>query len=282
MNNAECKDANAAALFDHAVRTLEEAKIADARSDAALLFEKATGLDRTGRILLNDRQVSLRSAEILEDFLKKRTGGMPVQYITGEAWFYGYRFHVEPGVLIPRFDTESLAEEALKEIRPGMKVLDLCTGSGCLIITLSKEAEIEGYGSDISDKALRIAAGNSERLEAGCGFIKSDLFENIDDKYDLIVSNPPYIRTDVIDTLDTEVKDHEPRTALDGGADGLEFYKKIIPEARRYLKKDGSLMFEIGFDQANDVMEILKDHGFSGRRVVKDLSGNDRVIRANV
>ena len=159
----------------------------------------------------------------------------------------GYPFYVDEHVLIPRQDTETLAEEALKVLKPGMEVLDLCTGSGCILISLMKMCEgLYGTGSDISEEALEVARKNACRLEVNATFIRSSLFEHISGRYDLIVSNPPYIRTSVIQELQEEVRLHDPFIALDGKEDGLYFYREIIKAGGGYLKPGGYLMFEIG------------------------------------
>ena len=214
--------------------------------------------------------------------IKERASRRPLAYITGEAPFYGRDFYVNEDVLIPRFDTEILAEEALAEMREGFKVLDLCTGSGCIPVTLALEgprgAEIDA--SDVSKAALMTAERNSQRYEAGVHFILSDLFENIPGRYDIITANPPYIPTAVIGTLMEEVRDFEPHLALDGTADGLYFYRRIADEAREHLVPGGRLIMEIGFDQGEALLRILREAGYSDGRIVKDLAGLDRVARA--
>ncbi len=254
----------------------------DADADARLIMEKVLMMDMNRFIMSRDEKYPQEVCDKIEAYLNQRLSGKPMQYVLGEAWFFCSRFHVEPGVLIPRFDTEVLVEETLKKIRPGMKVLDLCTGSGCIIITLAKEADIDGTGSDISDKALEVARLNNERLSAGCRFIKSDLFSDIDGRFDLIVSNPPYVRTDDIKDLQREIRDHEPAEALDGGQDGLDFYRRIASETPGHLEKEGFLFLEIGYDQADAVSDILNRAGFGDISVVKDLGDNDRVIIAEM
>ena len=182
-------------------------------------------------------------------------------------------------VLIPRQDTETLAEEALKVLKPGMEVLDLCTGSGCILISLMKMCEgLYGTGSDISEEALEVARKNACRLEVNATFIRSSLFEHISGRYDLIVSNPPYIRTSVIQELQEEVRLHDPFIALDGKEDGLYFYREIIKAGGGYLKPGGYLMFEIGYDQGTEVASLMEKHGYRNIMVKKDLAGLDRVV----
>ena len=191
----------------------------------------------------------------------------------------GYLFYVDEHVLIPRQDTETLVEEALKVLKPGMEVLDLCTGSGCILISLMKMCEgLYGTGSDISEEALEVARKNACRLEVNATFIRSSLFEHISGRYDLIVSNPPYIRTSVIQELQEEVRLHDPFIALDGKEDGLYFYREIIKAGGGYLKPGGYLMFEIGYDQGTEVASLMEKHGYRNIMVKKDLAGLDRVV----
>ena len=191
----------------------------------------------------------------------------------------GYPFYVDEHVLIRRQDTETLAEEALKVLKPGMQVLDLCTGSGCILISLMKMCEgLYGTGSDISEEALEVARKNACRLEVNATFIRSSLFEHISGRYDLIVSNPPYIRTSVIQELQEEVRLHDPFIALDGKEDGLYFYREIIKAGGGYLKPGGYLMFEIGYDQGTEVASLMEKHGYRNIMVKKDLAGLDRVV----
>ena len=191
----------------------------------------------------------------------------------------GYPFYVDEHVLIPRQDTETLAEEALKVLKPGMEVLDLCTGSGCILISLMKMCEgLYGTGSDISEEALEVARKNACRLEVNATFIRSSLFEHISGRYDLIVSNPPYIPTSVIEGLQEEVRLYDPFIALDGKEDGLYFYREIIKAGGGYLKPGGYLMFEIGYDQGTEVASLMEKHGYRNIMVKKDLAGLDRVV----
>ena len=191
----------------------------------------------------------------------------------------GYPFLVNDHVLIPRQDTETLVEEALKISYTGMKMLDMCTGSGCILFSMLKmKPGSEGTGCDISEEALKVAEANRKRLEVNAKLIQSDLFEHIEGTYDMIVSNPPYIRTAVIAELQDEVRLHDPWIALDGKEDGLFFYRKIVRESGRYLRKGGTLLFEIGHDQGEAVSELMKAEGYSDVKVKKDLAGLDRVV----
>lgn len=201
----------------------------------------------------------------------------------------GYEFLVNDQVLVPRQDTENLVEEAYRHIKEKLKkepnkkvqVLDVCTGSGCILLSLMKLCgQIEGNGVDISEGALEVARQNGERLKADAVFRKSDLFENVEGAYDIIVSNPPYIRSAVIEELADEVKLHDPYIALDGKEDGLYFYRKIIAQAGKYLKPGGWILFEIGHDQAEEVSALLAQAGYDKIDVKKDLAGLDRVVSA--
>lgn len=255
------------------------AGIADAKNDAWLLLAMVCKINRTYYYVHMDEKLTIEQASEYENVLKKRAEHVPLQYITGEQEFMGLTFKVSPAVLIPRQDTETLVEEALKVIKPGMKVMDMCTGSGCILISILKNVTgIEGHGFDISKQALIVAKENAKRNGVSASFERSDLFEMVTDTYDVIVSNPPYIPTAVIAGLMPEVAQFEPYQALDGKEDGLFFYRKMVGECRKYLKENGVILFEIGHDQGQAVSEMLADEGFSEVRIVKDLAGNDRVV----
>ena len=212
--------------------------------------------------------------------LEKRSAHIPLQQIIGRQSFMGLDFYVDENVLIPRQDTELLVEEALQELHDGMRILDMCTGSGCILLSLLKYSnDCEGIGADISEEALKVA--ERTRVQLGlenAAFIRSDLFEAVEGKFDLLVSNPPYICSDVIDTLMPEVREHEPRQALDGSADGLHFYRRILADCRAYLKPGGMLLFEIGYDQGEAVKRLMEENGFLEVEVKKDYGGLDRVV----
>lgn len=195
----------------------------------------------------------------------------------------GLVFCVNRHVLIPRQDTEILVETALERMKPGMQILDMCTGSGCILLSLLKLCKAEGVtgtGTDISKEALRVAVSNAERLGIRAKFVQGDLFENIGSQkiFDMIVSNPPYIPTAVIDGLQEEVKLYDPYVALDGREDGLFFYRRIVKESIPYIKRDGCLLFEIGCEQAEAVAGLMEKAGYKDIRVKKDLAGLDRVV----
>lgn len=263
------------------IYVLEKAHIADARLDAWYLLARAAKIDRNYYYM---HQTEEMSDEIKIEYvaaITKRAERIPLQYILGEQEFMGFTFKVTNAVLIPRQDTETLVEEALHLLMPKDKVLDLCTGSGCIIISLSLlSKEIKAYGSDLSKQALLVAKENAKNNGAVVEWIRSDLFENIHEKFQVIVSNPPYIPTEVIMELEPEVRDYEPQEALDGREDGYYFYRKIIEKASDYLEKDGWLALEIGYDQAAEVCDLLEEQGFSQVSVKKDLAGLDRVIIA--
>jgi release factor glutamine methyltransferase len=258
---------------------LNSAGIEDAKHDAWLLLTFICKIDRTFYYVHMDEDMSVEQVTEYESILSKRAEHVPLQYITGEQEFMGIPFRVNDAVLIPRQDTETLVEEALKVIRPGMKVLDMCTGSGCILISILKNiVDVEGYGYDISKQAINVAKENAKLNHVNATFERSDLFEDVSDTFDVIVSNPPYIPTEVISGLMPEVAMYEPMQALDGKEDGLHFYRRIIADASKYLKPDGKLLFEIGHDQGESVPKLMKDAGFKEVRVIKDLAGNDRVV----
>ncbi|MCR5256024.1 MAG: peptide chain release factor N(5)-glutamine methyltransferase [Acetatifactor sp.] len=268
-------------LYDFGRRALAEAKINDAAVDAGLLLQFVCGTDRGYLYAHGDEDVDVNAEEKYLEFIKKRASRTPLQHLTGTCGFMGLDFKVSKDVLIPRQDTEILVEEALKNTYDGMSVLDMCTGSGCILISiLNYKNDCKGLGVDLSEAALEIANENANKLipEKDFRFIKSDLFEKVEGKFDVIVSNPPYIRSDVIETLEPEVKDHEPRMALDGEGDGLIFYRRIAKECLPHLNGGGYLLFEIGFDQGMDVKNIMVEENFKDVTIVKDLSGLDRVV----
>ena len=266
---------------------LAEEGIEEFSLDAWYLLEYVTGVSKAMYFAEPERAVSEENADRYIDCIRQRAAHIPLQHITGEQEFMGYPFYVNEHVLIPRQDTETLVEEAIQVMRPKMKILDMCTGSGCIVLSILKMCrekyymtELQGIGADVSEEALKVARENGRRLEVPVTWIQSDLFAKIpeEEKYDVIVSNPPYIETAVIDTLQEEVWLHDPYIALDGKEDGLYFYRRIISEAGKYLKPQGKLMFEIGCDQAEAVEELMKNAGYEQITVKKDLAGLDRVV----
>ena len=262
--------------------TLEKAGIEGAETDARELLYFVTGLEAEDYFLRKGEEASPETEQRYREALTKRAEHVPLQHVTGRAWFYGYPFRVGPDVLIPRFDTEVLAEKVLKETSgKNLSVLDLCTGSGAIACVLSLEGSYESVSaSDISAEALKTAKENAESLGAKLTFYESDLFREIPGRFDVIVSNPPYIATAVIGTLSPEVRGHEPLPALDGGEDGLDFYRRIAREGKDHLKPGGRIYFEIGEEQAEKVSRILSGEGYTDIGVTRDLSGWDRVVSA--
>lgn len=268
---------------------LEGHQVPDAAIDAWYLLEyilkKQMGRQVNRSWFLLNRQEEMRKD--IEDayykLLERRGTHMPLQYITGEQEFMGLPFLVNDKVLIPRQDTEILVEEALKAVKEGAKILDVCTGSGCIIISILKLVSgTKGMACDISGEALEVARENARRQGVAVDFRQGDLFEPVEGQFDVIVSNPPYIPTAEIEKLMEEVKFFEPRTALDGNEDGLAFYRRLAAESLRYLKDGGWLMVEIGCDQGRAVAELLRDAGFCEVEVRRDLAGLDRVVKGRL
>lgn len=267
-------------LLQTARKILKEHEIADSDVDSWYLLSHVFSVSRTDFLLHGEKAVPDREAFRYLELVKLRAKHIPLQHITGTQEFMGLEFDVTPQVLIPRQDTEILVEEALK-ICDGKKVLDMCTGSGCIIISIARLGKPEmAAGADISTEALKVAAGNAARHKTEIKFVQSDLFEKVEGSYDIIVSNPPYIPTGEIEGLMPEVKDHEPVIALDGSMDGLYFYRRIACSLERHLNNNGSILFEIGYNQGEAVTEILKQEGFTDIIIKKDLSGLDRVVSA--
>lgn len=272
---------------------LLECGISDAAVDAWILLEHVTGISRAVYLADGMRQMEKADKERYFALVEKRGSHIPLQHITGEQEFMGLTFRVNEHVLIPRQDTEVLVEETLAHLRPGMRVLDMCTGSGCIAVSLKKlwrgdglsgkaqkdgAEEITVDAADISRDALFVAEENAGRLKADIRLIQSDLFAQIGGTYDVIVSNPPYIESSEIEKLADEVRLHEPRQALDGTEDGLHFYRRILLEGTPHLKDGGWLLFEIGCGQAAQVAELMRRSGYEEIKVVQDLAGLDRVV----
>ena len=260
---------------------LKSAGVPEAELNAWYLLSKAgSGMDRAFFMLHRDETCDSEVALQLGRLVETRKKGVPLEYITHETEFMGIRLYIDEGVLIPRQDTECLAEEALRYSR-GADILDMCTGSGCIAISLALLGDPESVSaSDISDRALEIAKKNACDNHADITFIQGDMWENITSGYDLITCNPPYIRSDVIPTLMREVREHEPVTALDGGEDGLEFYRRIMAGVGSFLRENGHLVMETGFDQGEAVAALADKAGFGSVSIIKDLAGLDRVVSA--
>lgn len=270
--------------YEQGCRTLQAAGIEEAALDARLLLETVCGTDRNDLLVHGEQPVAPEAEEKYLNWIRQRAEHIPLQQLTGEQGFMGLTFNVNEHVLIPRQDTEILVEEVLKELHDGMRVLDMCTGSGCILLSLLHYSnDCEGLGVDLSAEALEVAGRNvlkvltPEKAEHA-HFLQSDLFEKVEGKFEIIVSNPPYIASAEVEKLMPEVRDHEPRMALDGTEDGLYFYRRIIEEAGKYLVSSGMLFFEIGYDQGQAVSELMRTEGYCDVQVVQDYAGLDRVV----
>lgn len=270
--------------YEQGCRTLQAAGIEEAALDARLLLEAVCDTDRNDLLVHGEQPVAPEAEEKYLNWIRQRAEHIPLQQLTGEQGFMGLTFNVNEHVLIPRQDTEILVEEVLKELHDGMRVLDMCTGSGCILLSLLHYSnDCEGLGVDLSAEALEVAGRNvlkvltPEKAEHA-HFLQSDLFEKVEGKFEIIVSNPPYIASAEVEKLMPEVRDHEPRMALDGTEDGLHFYRRIIEEAGKHLVSSGMLFFEIGYDQGQAVSELMRTEGYCDVQVVQDYAGLDRVV----
>ena len=264
--------------FDKYVKLLEENGFKDAASDILLLIYEIFDLDFSKWTMYKYETIKdISKLETLKKYVEKRLTNMPVQYIVNKAYFCGLPLYVDENVLIPRFDTEVLVEGVLNLGDKNKKILDVCTGSGAIAIALKKLGKFERVDAlDISEEALKIAKKNAKALECDINFLKSDMFSSLtsENKYDIIVSNPPYIQSHIVDSLERQVKDFEPRLALDGDIDGMKFYKIIEKNFMNFLSPGGILALEIGYDEASDIKNLFED-----KKVIikKDLAGLDRV-----
>ena len=270
--------------YEQGCRTLQAAGIEEATLDARLLLEAVCGTDRNDLLAHGEQPVMSQAEEKYLNWIRQRAEHIPLQQLTGEQDFMGLTFSVNEHVLIPRQDTEILVEEVLKELHDRMRILDMCTGSGCILLSLLHYSnDCEGLGVDLSAEALEVAGQNvlkvltPEKAEHA-HFLQSDLFEKVEGKFEIIVSNPPYIASAEVEKLMPEVRDHEPRMALDGTEDGLHFYRRIIKEAGKHLVDSGMLFFEIGYDQGQAVSELMRTGGYREVQVVQDYAGLDRVV----
>ena len=280
---------------------LAKAGCMEAKSDAQELYCFLMGIDRLQVFMKAEEEADEEVERKYLALIARRAERIPLQYITGVQEFMGHRFRVDQSVLIPRQDTETLVLEAAKTVQNNSRqklslierlrggkeweLLDLCCGSGAVGISMAKICDnIQLTGTDISGAAVAMAETNAKSLRVKAEFLVGDLFEPVKGrKFDMIVSNPPYIKTNMIAVLQEEIKNYEPREALDGGRDGLNYYRRIIKEAPEYLKKDGFLFFEIGHDQGEDLRKMLKDDGrFTPAEVIRDLPGRDRVVKCQV
>ena len=252
----------------------------EARYIAKELLSNFINKDNTYLVINKDKEIEKDIELKYIMALEKILNGTPIQYIINNQNFMGIEFYVDENVLIPQPDTEVLVEEVIRisNNENKKKILDLCTGSGAIAISLKNTIEnIDVVASDISKNALDVAKRNAKKCNVNIEFIQSNLFEKIEDKFDIITSNPPYIKTEVIKTLDKEVQ-NEPVIALDGGKDGLEFYRKIIKQAKKYLYDNGCLALEIGFDQKEEVVKIFQNEGYKQIYSKKDFGNNDRIV----
>ncbi len=265
-----------------AVDKLQQMEVPDADIDAWYLLSYVTGLDRAAFFLHGDEPMAEPDMIRYRDLVTKRGERIPLQHLTGEQEFMGLDFHVNEHVLIPRQDTECLVERVLPYV-DGKRVLDVCTGSGCIAIAIAKLGKpFIVHGVDIFEEALAVARQNATELNASIELFAGDLMTRMDGQYDVIVSNPPYISPSVIEGLMPEVRLHEPMLALDGGQDGLEFYRRIAGQAVTRLAPNGRLFLEIGCEQAAAVAEILQKQGYREVQVFQDLAGKDRIVQCIV
>ena len=267
--------------LEYGKQRLLECEIEDANLDAWLLLEYVSGISRSWYFIHENEEISEDDIEEYQILIEQRGKHIPLQQLTKEAYFYGMKFFVNENVLIPRQDTEVLVEQvlSLSKGKENLKLLDMCTGSGCILLALlANLKQASGTGVDLSEKALEVAQRNGEELGIEVSWVQSDLFDKVSGSYDIIVSNPPYIETSVIEGLMDEVKLYEPRMALDGTEDGLFFYREITMQAGKYLKNNGILAFEIGYNQGKAVSEFMKENGYEEVQVLQDLAGLDRVV----
>lgn len=288
-------------LLEAGAERLSQKQIAEAELDARYLLLAVTGISPAMFLIKRGQQADMETEQRFFEMIRQREARIPLQHILGTQEFMGLEFFVSPDVLIPRQDTETLVERVLadeKRFRADGKegaersLLDMCTGSGCIGLSLAILGDFKNVtAADISPKALAVARKNAQRLLAEAvrkerkpdvQFVESDLFEQIpkDSRFDVIVSNPPYIPSRVIEELEPEVKDHEPRLALDGTEDGLAFYRRLAAECGAFLNPGGRIYFEIGYDQGAAVKELLETAGFIETEIIKDIPGQDRVAAA--
>ena len=281
------------ALMKKELERLRQADIPEADNDIRLFAMDVAGCTYSTLILRMAEDATEEQAQKLHAYVTERMTHKPCQYILGTQEFMGMEFATAPEVLIPRPETELLVEQACERLKKliekkrkqtgdrELRVLDMCCGSGCIGISVAKLVPAVAVDlADISDAAITLTKKNRERLQADCTVIQTDLFAQIEEKYDMIISNPPYIRTDEIPKLMAEVRDFEPHLALDGKEDGLYFYDKIIREAREYLYEDGYILFEIGQDQLDAVRGFLVENGYVDIEGMKDYAGLDRIAMA--
>lgn len=263
---------------------LKDAGIEQYYLDAELFMMEVLNFTKVQLFTKDDYELTSEEKVSLLNMVKQRVSNIPTQYILGRCEFMGMNFYVDKNVLIPRPDTEILVERVIDWAKKNKSksFIDMCTGSGCIAISLAKYLNINGFAADISKNAIKVAKKNSilNNVDEKIEFIESDLFSSFsnNNNVDIIVSNPPYISSQVVETLMPEVKDNEPRNALDGGINGLDFYVKIARDAVKFLNQGGGIFFEIGYDQGESVSKILKMNNFVDIKVEKDLAGLDRIV----
>ncbi len=275
-------------LYEEGRRILEQAGLPDAALDARFLLEEVCGTNLQTLLVFPEKKVTEEEVNQYRAFIQRRKDREPTAMILGEWDFMGLTFRLNKSTLIPEQDTEVLVETALEELKrrglgeAPLRILDLCTGSGCILLSLLHELRnVGGLGTDLSEEALEAARENAVRLglQERAAFRQGDLWEPVgDERFDLIVSNPPYVPTEVIPTLEPEVRCGEPYAALDGGEDGLVFYRRIMREAAGHLKPSGIIIVESGFDEAPQIAALMQDQKLRGIRTVKDYGGLDRVV----
>jgi len=264
----------------HVSKALFDAGIAEPEAKAKVIVSEAlkTGFSQ----VFSDDEISAKDLEVIEEALRRCASGEPVEYVTGRAYFRYLALEVTPGVLIPRRETELVAEAAIELIRKNSyrSVLDLCTGSGCIAVSVATETGANVTASDISEKALALAAKNADSNGArAVTFIKSDMFEKIGGTFDIIISNPPYISAREYARLDESVRNYEPKAALLAG-DGLKYYRIIAAQAKKHINPGGAIVLEIGCNQAQAVSALLSGNGFDGIECMKDYEGRARIVSA--
>ncbi len=267
-------------LLKNGTVKLTEYKIEDAILKVRMLLLYELQIQNEYLAVHLDEEASSEIAQNFEKHLEELIAGKPIQYITNSQEFFGLNFYIDENVLIPQPDTEILVEEIIEicKYREDVpKILDICTGSGAIAVALAKQIKVEMVASDISSKALEIAEKNAKSHGVNIELTQSDMFEKINQKFDMIVSNPPYIETKTIESLSPEVK-NEPQIALDGGEDGLKFYRVLAQKAKDYLKENGVLAVEIGYNQRESVLEIFRNAGFCDSYAKQDLAGKDRIV----
>ena len=267
----------------HGTSILRDKSINSAKLDSEILLASAIDQDRKYIIINNDQDIKEENLRYYQELINKRSFRKPIAYLTNKKYFWKYKFFVTQDTLIPRPDTELIVEQILKltKFKNKMKILDIGVGSGCILLTILKERKnFYGVGVDISKKCLNISKINAKNLDVNSRvkFFKTDVDKFAQGKYDLIVSNPPYIKKHNLKYLEKDVVNFEPKLALDGGLDGLSEIRKVINKSSELIKINGKFILEIGFDQRNKVINILKDKGFYINSILKDIAKNDRCI----